>query len=100
MKRVKAPEEPKSWNYPRLYFQSTSIAKADRIRIIYPNGQSEWLSDGDANEKCTPCWAGYTSCKDGVYVWVCESPGIALEQMRRYDRLQKWPPSVFLGEIK
>lgn len=97
---MKKPKEPRAWKYPRLYYQSApSYYNRERIRIIYPDGKSEWVDNvSDPDLVYRPCWAGW---KDRVDDYgKNKTPFLALKAMRTYDRTFDWPKADFLGEIK
>ena len=66
------------------------------MRIIYPNGSSEWTPDQifahmEADCWDRPCWDAYQESKNGYD---------ALKKMREYDKEQKFRKAEFIGEIK
>jgi hypothetical protein len=92
-------KQPKTFRRPRLYYQHAVNHKSDRIRIIYPDGRSEWLRDGDPEDTDIPCWAEECRCFNYEVYGKCKSAKESLRNMRKYDKLCGWPPANFLGEL-
>jgi len=93
---MKPPKEPKTWKRPRLYYQPTCDVDRSRIRIIYPDGRSEWNSSGYHVEiSFPPCWSEGIIGEYGKN----ETPQAALKAMRVHDRDCGYKPAIFCGEL-
>lgn len=95
---VAPPPEPATFKRPRVYLQLGKYNHEERIRIIYPSGECEWVPADIKNYWDVgsfyrkPCWAesfppGFT---DG---WQ------ALQEMHSYDYEEGWNPAKFMGEL-
>ena len=88
-------KEPKTFKYPRLYMRNTDKKVysewKERIRIIYPNGKTEYddveYSDYFKFEK--PCWRLRS-----------RNPYKQVKAMKDYDASCGYYETIFLGEIK
>lgn len=95
---MRRPKEPKTFNYPRLYFQIGFYkGYRGRLRIVYPDGTAEfsWALAMKNPWGGTPCWLKYPY--RGQLVSTGEK---ALKLMRRYDKKVGFPAAEFVGEIK
>ena len=96
MKKVK--QSKPSGKYPALYYQegNDKFRGYERIRIIYPDGTSEFRDDvmclykPGVVEAVKPCWS------NGVK----RTFDAQVRAMHKYDVTQGFPPAVFLGDIK
>ena len=106
---MKPPKEPKTWKRPRLYYQPTNHIMTSRIRIIYPDGSSEWMQDCYWEEgSYGPCWATDRVTTNGPefpgqrasgFYGKHKTPRAALVAMRTYDEIKDWKPAIFCGEL-
>lgn len=102
---MKPPKEPRTWRRPRLYYQEAPGDKRhpSRIRIIYPDGKSEWFwYNSSPVEVFEPCWSESYYKSETIYGEAFgqdSSPYEALCRMREYDKRNGWPPADFLGEL-
>ena len=108
MKKLK---EPKTFNKPRAYIRVDGKYKtfrrgAFRIRIIYPDGVSEW-SDGtnlsfgkDGFEAYYPCWhKNYQPNNSRIaYNKSLMTAEAAVKAMKKYDK-QNGFKTLFIGEF-
>ncbi len=108
--KMRAPKEPKTWKRPRLYFQEANDNDESRIRIIYPDGKSEWMvgSDQWENGANATCWSSKIVRLIGPEFenQMCEgcygkdsSPQQALARMCAYDAEMGFEPAIFCGEL-
>lgn len=92
-------KEPKTFKRPRLYWTPlfNGSAYSGRMRIIYPNGDTDWSYHGPIKKHSPPYnpWADIHSC------WaIGQKNGFGrLEQMKEYDRQHGHEPAEFLGEL-
>ncbi len=82
---------------PRLYLQNGFDEDAARIRIIYPDGSSEWLCNGDPEKEYAPCWAAIQPLYHGKGKNRTQQE--AIRAMRHYDDIVGWPSAHFLGYL-
>lgn len=107
---MKELKEPKEFRYPRVYVQDgllhhpNSYTCGARIRIVYPNGKVEWMSDARAKLNLLSLWRN--SCY--AYQKLFRAPdrrkfksgSEAVKAMRKYDQEEGFPLAIFAGEIK
>jgi hypothetical protein len=103
------PKEPKSFIYPRIYFQDDHPkgrfpcgAAFDhgysRLRIIYPDGSSQFCC---GTYWTYPCWAPDAAFSDYLEIRGKHASAFeALRVMREFDEKHGFPPAIFIGEIK
>jgi hypothetical protein len=104
VKKVRNISRPQLWYQVGYLKGSDGLQDGRRGRILYPNGNVEYLplntqyqSIGDALTWHTPCWA----CSD-VYPWQgMKFKNIAQlrKKMHAYDRKSKFKPAEFLGYL-
>ena len=105
---MKQPKEPKKWRRPRVYLQLTDDRENERLRIIYPDGSSEWSYYHvyfNIQKSHRPCWsAGCEWIINSQRSWntyvlgIDTSPQEALRRMRKYDKEMRFPKALYLGE--
>lgn len=86
---MKPPKEPKDFRFPRMYVCfSLGLDTFSRLRIIEPDGRSNWLNGYSGSNEGMPCWA-----------IPGQSAMDAVKSMKEYD-LANFLTTVFIGEIK
>lgn len=94
---LKTSEVRPSGKYPALFYQEGGKYSYARLRIIYPNGSTDWRSEVDHT---------YEHLADGSYQTICCWSGIGLtfeqqiKRMHEFDLSMNFEPAVYLGEIK
>jgi hypothetical protein len=66
-----------------------------RLRILYPNGKTEWMGSNPLRFQSMSRWRG-------MCCWQPENATMKelIKAMRKYDKKQGYPKAIFLGEIK
>lgn len=91
---MKRPKEPRTFKYPRLYWQPMGPSFTGRLRILYPDRPPEWaLNEILGFNTFGVVWDNGPCC------WF-QTVKTQLEDMHQFDRDIKNPKAVFLGEIK
>lgn len=89
---MKPPRPPKQFKYPQLWWQPIYRGCFGRMRILYPNGKTEWswgvLSEAWEHYPC--CWNPRRKFKGNDMI----------KAMNDYDKERGFPRAIFLGEIK
>ena len=95
-------KEPKTFNRPRVYFQATDRVYTSRLRIIYPNGDAEWVMNSNGmlpdTKVYSPCWAEQYGFNKDEYGHN-SSGKRAVRLMHRFDKYNGWCKAIFIGEL-
>ena len=97
MRKKKTKEQKPSGKYPALFYQERNSVGEDILRIIYPDGRTEWRFSGtqdfdlfrDGSEIIGCCWAGK-----------CFNFQEQIQAMHLFDIERGNPPAIYLGELK
>jgi len=114
---MKRPKEPRNFKYPRIYYQEglsfLSMVKGPRVRIFYPNGDTDWATIADhycGNVlplgpdylfETEPCWYVRKNMEtDGFEHRKPNTMKKAIMRANEFDKKEGFPKMIFLGEIK
>lgn len=90
-------KEKRNPRRPWLFYQEATDNTVDRLRILYPDGRSQYAWGEHYFMK--PCWSRKHEPNGEEVFGISTNRGIAFRAMRRYDKTLGFKPAEFLGNL-